>query len=74
MYLKVDGVTMNMFGYKTRNIFESFSIRENSIFSVEKLSKVLLACIQTSPIKTTKPILFANLTTSALWVGDPKNL
>ena len=40
---------LSLFGSKARSAFKNLSIEKLSIFLVEKMSKVLMACIQTDP-------------------------
>lgn len=39
-----------LFGCKPESAFESFSVEQYSIFSVEKFSKALIVCIQIGPM------------------------
>lgn len=42
-YLNFLLIIMRLFEYKVKRVFESFSIKKSFIFSIEKLTKIILA-------------------------------
>ena len=49
---------LSLFGSKARSAFKNLSIEKLSIFLVEKMSKILMTCIQTDLKSITKLVLF----------------